>query len=583
MKIPSSSTPQGAADRLKFYQDLVVRCSRTRQERLQFYQLLRSYFLFGTPDASGCDYNNIASTIETRWSLMYSPTGARFSLHLGSTAPPEEIYKTRPLVHELNDQWRMGKSHMVFDLGGKWAHVFGCMIFKVIWKRGVARTYLVEPHQFGVLREDKIDLEDQEAFCLFYTNTQTQLESDLEGHPRKDEIMAQVKASPTSTDAEHPISSAMSRLIVASQVATTSPAGSPIGGSIEGGIPNAISDYDYSPVVDVPLVDMVELYVWNDEIEDYQMVTMAGPTNVIFDRRQPGVAGIPNFVKIAPEANLYDYFWGASYVAKLAKLQDWRTAFLEQLKAIMSKQADPPVAASGWVGITEEKWAAVRTAGGLVSAPGAMNTKLEKLAGELPTGWSAILDVIDKMFNDTAGIGHILQGKGEPGVRSKGQADLLARLGSSRPKSAAIIVEEAAEALATLIMRCIQDNSKQRFVAHIPKRPGVLTSFLSRFSDSTVSDGTPLTFTAAQFTNDFEVKVDAHSSSPIFFEDRKNDAVELFDRQCITKERLIDAFDLPDKQLTLEELKGIEEKEAAEKQAQQQQAQPGAPGAKPSS
>ena len=49
------------------------------------------------------------------------------------------------------------------------------------------------------------------------------------------------------------------------------------------------------------------------------------------------------------------------------------------------------------------------------------------------------------MFDDQAGIGHILQGRGEPGVRSKGQADLLARLGSARPKNRAVIVEEAAE------------------------------------------------------------------------------------------------------------------------------------------
>ena len=573
MRIPSDKNP---AERYAFYTDLVQQCSRTRKERFEFYQALRNYYLFGTSDAAGCDYNKIASTIETRWSFMYTPASTRFSLHLGSSAPKEEIYKVEPLVHELNDQWRAGHSHLVFDVGGKWSHVFGCMLFKMLWKRGIARTYLVEPHMFGVLREDKPDLADQEAFCHFYTITKSQLASDLEGHPRKDEILKNATPGPTDDDSNDGLSSGMNRLIVASQVATATAVG--VGGSIDGGIQNALSSYDYAPTVDVDLIDMMELYVWNDEIDDYQMVTMAGPNNVVFDRKQTGVSGIPSFVKLAPEANLYDYFWGASYVAKLAKLQDWRTCRVNEIRRILAKQANPPLAFSGFMGIADEKWAGIQSAGGILSNNGPGGS-VENLAPSMPPNIFAELDQIDKMFDDAAGIGHILQGKGEPGVRSKGQADLLARLGSARPKAAAVVIEEAAEDLATLILRAIQDNSKQRFTAYIPKRPGILQTLLGKNNDGTGNDGTPLIFAADQFTNDFEVKVDAHSSSPIFFEDRKNDAVTLFENHAITRARLIEAFDPPDKQLLLEELKGIEEKEAQQQAAEQQQQAAG--GAKP--
>ena len=568
--------PSDPVKRLAFYDDLIVECSRSRRERMEFYTMLRNYYLFGTSDIAGCAYNKIASTIETRWSFMYAPSGTRFSLHLGSSAPKEEIFKVAPLVHELNDQWRAGNSHLVFDLGGKWSHVFGCIIFKMLWKRGTARTYLVEPQQFGVLREDKNDLRDQEAFCHFYTITHTQLESDLEGHPRKKEIMERVLAGPISEDSEQRLDSGVSRLIVASQVATASAAG--VGGSVDGGIPSALSTYDYSPQVEAPLVDMIELYVWNDEISDYQMVTMAGLNNIVFDRKQTGVSGIPPFVKLAPEANLYDYFWGASYVAKLAKLQDWRTDRVNEIRRILAKQANPPLAFSGFGGISDEKWAGMQSAGGLLSSmtPGG---KVDNLAPTMPPNIFAELDQIDKMFDDAAGIGHILQGKGEPGVRSKGQADLLARLGSARPKAAAVVIEEAAEDLATLVLRAIQDNSKQRFTAMIPKRPGIISTLLGKFNEGTSNEGTPLIFTAEQFTNDFEVKVDAHSSSPIFFEDRKIDANELFDRKAITRARLIEAYDPADKQLVLEELKEIEEKEAQQQAAEQQQQAQG--GTKP--
>jgi hypothetical protein len=62
-------------------------------------------------------------------------------------------------------------------------------------------------------------------------------------------------------------------------------------------------------------------------------------------------------------------------------------------------------------------------------------------------------------------------------------------------------------------------------------------------------------FIAAQFTNDFNVKVDAHSNSPIFMEDQRDLAFNLFQAGAISKERLIDMLDPPMKQLLLEDLK----------------------------
>ena len=53
------------------------------------------------------------------------------------------------------------------------------------------------------------------------------------------------------------------------------------------------------------------------------------------------------------------------------------------------------------------------------------------------------------------------------------------------------------------MLRLVQDHSDQRFQTQL--------------------EGKELTFIAEQFTRDYEVKVDAHSSSPIFVEDRKHD------------------------------------------------------------
>jgi hypothetical protein len=175
--------------------------------------------------------------------------------------------------------------------------------------------------------------------------------------------------------------------------------------------------------------------VGRDAENDYRMVTVAAPDIIIYDRKNVGVKGMAQFVKLAPEHNCYDFFWGESFVARLCALQDWLTLRLQQVQALMEKQVDPSYAFPGWTGLVEEKGLAYRKAGGFISNPPGAG-KPEKMSADFPPNIFAEIHEIHSMFDDQAGIHNVLQGKGEPGVRSKGQADLMARLSSARPKRA---------------------------------------------------------------------------------------------------------------------------------------------------
>jgi len=554
--------PADLGERSALYDELVRQCTASRTDRFNFYQVLRNYYLFGSADAKGAPYNKIGSTVETLSSFIYSPDTLRFSLHLGTEAPHDDIAKAVPLAKEVTEQWRVSKTHILFGMALRWSQVFGCMLMKGMWVNNRFRSYLVEPHQFGVLREDFPELSDQEAFTHHYTITKTQLAHNLTGNPRKDSIMARVGQS--RTDNLPPLSSGLSRLLI----------GSPVGGlAVSTAIPGAMSgvdsglggggrgpSYDYSPHVEADLIDMCDLYVWDDEQDDYQVVTRAAPEVVIYDRpsRWMGhVKGIGPFVKVIPEFNLYDYFWGGSFVARLTWLQEWRTQRTYEIRALLAKQVNPPMTMIGMGGIQDEKFQAYGTSGSRLSS--AVPTgKVDVHAPEMPTDIFAEVAQIDTMFDDQAGLGHVLQGKGEPGVRSRGQADLMARLGSSRPKERAIAAEECAEEVAGLILRLTQDHSEQRFQALI--------------------DGKLIPFTAEQFTRDYEVKVDGHSSSPIFVEDRKHDATTLHEAKAIDRATLLDMYDPPNLQELKERLKVIEKQEAEAKQLElQMMAQGGRP------
>ena len=72
------------------------------------------------------------------------------------------------------------------------------------------------------------------------------------------------------------------------------------------------------------------------------------------------------------------------------------------------------------------------------------------------------------------------------------------------------------------------------------------------------TEGQP--FIPEQFTKDYVVKVDAHSNSPIFTEDTKQLAFNLFKAGAIDKESLLDLLEPPMKQLLKDKLKQAEAK-----------------------
>ena len=88
--------------------------------------------------------------------------------------------------------------------------------------------------------------------------------------------------------------------------------------------------------------------------------------------------------------------------------------------------------------------------------------------------------------------------------------------------------------------------------------------------------GGPVPFVLSQMPHDTQIEVDAHSNSPLFVEDQKNLAADLFKAKAIDRATLIEMVDPPMKAVMLRNLKKIEAKEAAAAAQQaQQQAQGG--------
>ena len=532
MRIPSNELL-----REQFYRDLIEKCMVSLQERKGDYASLRSFFLFGSgPDESPTIFNKIYPHIDQLTSFLYSAETTRFSINVGASVPDQEQIKVPRLTLALNDEWLNSNADQVFSSALTWSLVFNSTFIKLVYNNGI-HPYMVEPASIGVLREDTPYTDRQEALVQTYYITKSELYNRLYSHPKRESIVKRITTSVHTKTEDLP--EGVDRIIMSQSNPT-----------IYGNVNLDLSGMNrYKARVAEETVKMHELWVWNDETEDYQCVTMADPDIFIYDR--PGASmflkGELPFVQICPNPQ-YDYYWGQSEVSRLVFLQQLRNNRMTEILDLLSKQVNPPTALTGFTGILDEKNFALNRAGGLLASD-MPNAKAERLAPDMPSSLFEVIHEVDAMFSEASGISSVLQGKGESGVRSSGHASQLARLGSSRAKKRALIVEDSLEKVATLYLKLMQAYDKTHF-----------------------KDEEGHQFIPEQFTKDYVVKVDAHSNSPIFTEDLRQLAFNLFKAKAIDTESLLDLLEPPMKQLLKDKLKKKEQ--AAASQPQQQEAPP---------
>lgn len=521
-----------------FASELVDKCMSTRRDRIPAYQGLRHYYLFGAQEGQQAPYGKIYPHIDLLTSYLYSQATVEFDVAVQNV--DDKVIEQSELVSQrLNTFFHDYGLADTYMQCVKWSLVFNSTFMKLLWVNGGIKPYMVEPHNFGVLREDVINLDDQEAFTHAYTISKDELKRRVSMMENGADIMRRVSAAPVMPEDAFPES--VNRIIVSGTANFTT---TTTRGLVN--IPELFNQLQYKPKTVEDVVEMYETWIWDDDKEDYRTITLAAPGVVIYGRKDVGnLTGLKTeqpFKQICPN-QLYDYFYGFPEIAGLIKLQDWTSQRLREIRHLLSMQAKPPRVFSGFGGISDEKFAAMDSPGSWLSEA-TPNAKAETLAPEMPNDiWSEI-QMIQSMFNDVSGIDNILQGKGEAGVRSKAQADTLAKLGSSRIKQRAQTIERSLEEVGGFVMKMMKKKDPFKY---------------------TMKDG--MQFAAEQFTDDYQVHVDAHSASPVFVDDHTQLAFALAKLGAIGPDSLLDMTKPPRLEILKQRLK---EKQA--KQAQQQKA-----------
>ena len=509
--------PIGHYQREEFYTDLITRAFESRTDRIALYDGLKNYYLWGqTSFTEPVVYNKLYAHIDLLASFLFSGETTSFVIEVDEDETTSfyelETQKAKRLTSALNRAWGRSNLDIVFNEALIWALVFNSMFIKMVpRKKDQFDCYVVEPHSIGVLLEQEPMLDKQPCIVHEFYMTRSDLESRVSALSEKDQkmILGMVTFQSRTIDATTtPSPTGVQNLILA----TTEP-------NIQGNIVNPIAtQYDFNPRITEECCIAQEVWIWDNDQKDYRMAVMLEGTFLLHDcMGNPFVSNELPFIKITPD-QIYNYFWGRTEMMYLIPIQEWVNERIPEIKKHLQKQTNPPRSASGFSGYSDEKsFAALDNPGGTVFEPTPIPGKIEPL---FPANINVfdILDRAEQMFAEVSGIRELMQGKGEAGVRAMSHANLLVRVGSSRVKKKASILEDAVEKIGYLILKIMQ-----------------------KYDDSHYKTDKETSFTAKQLTDNCVVKVDSHSSSPIFVEQQIDKAELLFKAGAIDREDLIDA------------------------------------------
>lgn len=462
-------------------------CMPDRASRQSYHAELFAWFSRGTSTGDRAIYNRISAYVNELSALIYAPEATRFSVSLDRHYGDEFVSETETLTDYVNQMWHERGYGLDMAAGVKFASVYPSIVFKVVASEGQARVCVVpDPADIGVLEPDK-PFDRQEAILHVYSVLLSEFDRIVARHPYEEDLKALARNRAEAGMGGDPMAGTVERMVFDA----VSPEQNPVYGG------GALVDARALPsaLVEAPRVVMAELWVVDDKIKDWRVITGLAPdglmAHVIWDRRTPVMPGCDPFVKLGLNDALH-YTWGFSGLDDLAGLQDLGEERLADINQLMKLQLKPPKVLGGFGGLSDERAQRLNTPGGVLATSMPKPT-VENLSPVMPPEAFASEQEIGKNFAHAGGLPIIFSGQTDPSIRAGDQLGVLATLSSARPRQMSMAVERAVSKVATLVLRL------ERELDGVPLKKPDGSRFLMR-----------------QVPRDLAATVDAHSSSPLF-------------------------------------------------------------------
>lgn len=571
----------------QFVRETASQCMSSRQDRINRGVFYQNYVDTGSADpATPAMYNKLFISLDDLESLLFSPVSLRF--HIGDPDIPNVVNeaKGRAAATRIRNFYRQCDCDSMISQAVNLGLIRGKGLIKQGFTNKEMRCSLVQPEDFGVLRENhnKLD-EDMGAFSHSMLITMSQFDALVEGRPDRAELTKKARSyTRESVGSLTDTRSSAMNIVVGGlyplQAAGNGP-GNPTRGLVDWmGSPRS----QLAPAVEQSLIEMDEVWIWDDERDDWATFQIIGNDLLImgketiqnalaFDPRTlqsaPYLKGVHPYSTFCPNP-VPTYFWGASEVQRLVFLQEAINARLKGTNKMLRMQEDPTTKFTGGTGVNQLALSKYKKPGGhyVDLSP---NAKIEKDVTQIPQDLWVSLHEYERMFDEMMGLPPLAKGHGEKGVRSGAHADTLIRMFSPRFKDRALLIERDVEHCGSLTLDLARAHIDKKLLAWVPKDQAGLEDVSSPEEAALLippAEGlVPVAFTFADLPDDVTLTVDEHSSSPAFSAEAKALVFDLLKSGMMSPIEAVEHLDVTDPESVQA---GIMRRDIAKAKAEQQ-------------
>lgn len=572
----------------RFVRDVADQCLISQVERTNRGAMFSNYALTGSENASDAAmFNKTFAYLDDLESLLYSPVSLRF--HISDPDNPNVLgdAKGKAAAAKLRQMARTSDTDTMISEAVFWSLVKGKALVKQTIKRGAFSPALVQPEAFGVFNENHTKLdEDMEAFTHSMLITPYQFRRLIWNHPDRDKLEKKAKRYQRESRGGLSPANGASKQVIVGGLYPFQAAGSTTPNNTRGivdwmGGPSPM----LSPSILQSLMQLDEVWVWDDEAQDWATFQIIGNDMLIFgglfianafawdpQARQsvPNLKGHHPFSDISPN-RIDGYFWGRSEVINVALLQEAINSRLSGINRLLRMEEDPPKRFIGGSGVNQAALSRFSKPGGYW-VDGNPNAKVENMPVEIKGDLWASLHEYERMMDEVGGLPPTGRGHGEAGVRSQAHAETLVRMFSPRFKDRALLVERDVEGIGGMMLELAKAHVDKKLTAWVPEAAAGLEKppLPDPLTVAPVKGDVAVRFSFADLSEDVVLSVDSHSSSPAFSEESKSLLFNLVKAGAAGPGDLLDHTDAPDPE---ELAAGLRRRQAAVAESKAQEAQ----------
>jgi len=487
MILPSSKT-----ELLRQVLNIKEACRASAGQRAALCRVHNLWVETGRDSGQRALVNKLFAHVDRLQSHLFSPAELRFVLDYEAHYAADVLAKGEVAARVLTREWERKDIDVQFGNAVNLALQYGGAIMKQMWGHSGVEARVVMPWQFGVYREDINSIEEQEALCESGLMTLPEVWRRISHLPDAESMFTRIRANASRETTETLNGNFFHNVLSTSILNTT---GIESARQTPGGVVQLAGTGGGSmvgPQVNIDLVPFHELWVKDDEREDYTTVLLIEPDILVspyFKRENMFAPKTQPFSLVQPNQTA-GYFWGRSEIVDLMEPQGLLATWMDDLRRLMGVQFDKILAFVGADGITDEKYDEFRAAGYVDLPAGA---SVNDLTPGLPPQTFQAIDTLNKFMEEVSGFSNILSGQGEMGVRSGNHAETLSKMASPRLRDRSLLVERQCAAMADKTLDLLQAKDAQEYMTEDKKG-----------------------FLLHDLPEDRRVIVDSHSSSPIF-------------------------------------------------------------------